>query len=763
LCCLAAAEAIADSEAAHEAVLKNFDPDTAGYYAMEIGFATLRLEQRLMSEKMDAFHVIISALALIASPRQLGLAVSAASTINNNELVVLRRVCHALIGTTDYQELEQVSDVEMTEDGARKNWAFGRKEWALNSVALALAKVGQHARARQVAAGIEDLGIRADALCGLAAILARAGEFALALEILETVEDTEAGMSWSKKAAIVILTRLAGQDWASRLLAVAESITNDDARAQALVAVALVFADSGDREGLRRVVNDVQVIEYEHLRAEALGAVAQALARAGDLEMLRHCLLAVRGIVEPWSRVVYLVGVCLGLGRMEDLDGLNRALTLAVEIDEQARSTALRGIARAMAQAGDKAGIKRVFAATQAIQDERERAIVLGGPRLVLTYQDTDLIHEMYVSDQARVGVASALAELGDFDCIQQAFDFVSSMEDTDSRTEGLTGVIIAMAKTGNSDLLSRALALIESEGLSEGFISSMTEAMASRRDANGLQRILTVAEETEDPYLRAQALTCLAKAYSALSDVQGLEKTLSLAEAYTYEAAKADAVAGVALALAQGKDKDVVRLRRVLAAAASVSYEPPRSEALCNVANAAALAGEQQLAAEAAQRAITVAKEYNGEGIEQAQVSAVRILSRTPDKKMLGLALSMANVITRANEKRDALTIVADAMDQVGDRDGLKELLLFTERIPEEWVYVNVLRSVAAALDRIGEGDLALSAWARAFARIKLADRPQVFDALGQGASLIAAVDRGQTLWSTYEGVTEVEAWWGT
>jgi hypothetical protein len=48
---LIAAESMADPTAAHAAIAKFYDAETAGYYAMDIGFATMRLEGRLRSEK----------------------------------------------------------------------------------------------------------------------------------------------------------------------------------------------------------------------------------------------------------------------------------------------------------------------------------------------------------------------------------------------------------------------------------------------------------------------------------------------------------------------------------------------------------------------------------------------------------------------------------------------------------------------------------------------------------------------------------------
>jgi hypothetical protein len=197
-----------------------------------------------------------------------------------------------------------------------------------------------------------------------------------------------------------------------------------------------------------------------------------------------------------------------------------------------------------------------------------------------------------------------------------------------------------------------------------------------------------TIAEgEHRVPGLGARADT-LEWAYGSAdrqrsAPVRDVEGALRRAEAYTYEAAKADAVARVAPVL--GERKDVARLRRAYDAAASVWYEPPRVQALCSVAAALARAGEERMAAETVKAAIGVVAAYKGtDGISQSQVFGTRILSGVPSKAALRLALSMATAIESAYYRVDALIIVAGAMLRERDSEGLRELLAVAEAIPD-------------------------------------------------------------------------------
>jgi hypothetical protein len=44
---------------------------------------------------------------------------------------------------------------------------------------------------------------------------------------------------------------------------------------------------------------------------------------------------------------------------------------------------------------------------------------------------------------------------------------------------------------------------------------------------------------------------------------------------------------------------------------------------------------------------------------------------------------------------------------------------------------------------------------------KTEFTDRQVVFTALGSGASFIAYMDKGKTLWKIYEVIKEVDGWW--
>ena len=70
-------------------------------------------------------------------------------------------------------------------------------------------------------------------------------------------------------------------------------------------------------------------------------------------------------------------------------------------------------------------------------------------------------------------------------------------------------------------------------------------------------------------------------------------------------------------------------------------------------------------------------------------------------------------------------------------------------------------LGTVAEALARAGQAERALLALRAAFAMARSAGRDSVFDVLGSGAVMLAAIDQGLTLWRVYGAMEDVESWW--
>ncbi|HBY94464.1 MAG TPA: hypothetical protein DEP84_10970 [Chloroflexi bacterium] len=71
-------------------------------------------------------------------------------------------------------------------------------------------------------------------------------------------------------------------------------------------------------------------------------------------------------------------------------------------------------------------------------------------------------------------------------------------------------------------------------------------------------------------------------------------------------------------------------------------------------------------------------------------------------------------------------------------------------------------MTSVARALAVVGQGEEARRILPRTFLMAVVAARENVLQVLRAGAALIAAIDRGETLWRVGQGVIAVEGWLG-
>jgi len=125
--------------------------------------------------------------------------------------------------------------------------------------------------------------------------------------------------------------------------------------------------------------------------------------------------------------------------------------------------------------------------------------------------------------------------------------------------------------------------------------------------------------------------------------------------------------------------------------------------------------------------------------------------------------ALAAAEAIgdARAGDRVKALSGVARALAGAGEQEKSTEVarraLAAAEVIGDAWAKAEALCAMAQPMAQAGQGLLG-----DAFTTARLAGRESVFNTLEHGATALAALDRGQTLWRIYEAVMEVESWWG-
>jgi hypothetical protein len=120
--------------------------------------------------------------------------------------------------------------------------------------------------------------------------------------------------------------------------------------------------------------------------------------------------------------------------------------------------------------------------------------------------------------------------------------------------------------------------------------------------------------------------------------------------------------------------------------------------------------------------------------------------------------ALEAVEVLERAPYRAEALRAVAGGLAAGGWPDRAVEV---AHGITDEGERVGALRDVVQALDEIRNVEGALAVWQMALQEARWVGCAEVFQVVAIGASLLAHLDEGRTLWGVFEAVREVEGWW--
>jgi hypothetical protein len=93
--------------------------------------------------------------------------------------------------------------------------------------------------------------------------------------------------------------------------------------------------------------------------------------------------------------------------------------------------------------------------------------------------------------------------------------------------------------------------------------------------------------------------------------------------------------------------------------------------------------------------------------------------------------------------------------------RDFLERALAVAEVKTDDERRAEALSGVAQVLAQSGGQEEALSVLRHAFAAARVAGRQSLFSVLRSGASTLAIMDRGESLWEIRKAVEEVNGWW--
>jgi tetratricopeptide (TPR) repeat protein len=390
------------------------------------------------------------------------------------------------------------------------------QERAFTAVMDALTATSDHARARTVATSIPDPYWTALALATSANVLAdgddreQASRLAdLAYAAATTVSDRDARAD----ALTTLASAFAASGEYDRAQAVATSITNPSAQARALTALVRTLGADGHKP-LRQVVELAQTaatrIRSPKAQAEALIPLVETLAAVGDhkraTKLARLAHAAATGIANPRTQAQVLADLVPALVAAGEYE-LAQATAISIG-DAYSKRKALTDLAKAFAAAHE---YDRAYVATTSITAPRARS-------------------------EAMTGLVEALAATTSRPKHERAQAAATAITDPYWKARAVTAATRAFTADGDRErarqlaelALATAASVIRLDERAQ-VLASLTEVLAT---AGEYERALTAATKITGPNGQAEALTAVATAAARKGDIR--QSRLALTQAWT-------------------------------------------------------------------------------------------------------------------------------------------------------------------------------------------------------------------------------------
>ena len=362
------------------------------------------------------------------------------------------------------------------------------------------------------------------------------------------------------------------------------------------------------------------------------------------------------------------------------------ALLAARNIDHaDSRAVALRGIAEALAEAGDAQSARDTFAVALSVARSIDGAI-------------------------GRVWALGdiAQAEAGDMD---GAFATARSIGDAYHRVGTLRGIAVAQAGAGDMDGAFATARSIDNAADRASAFRGIAVAQAGAGDMDGA---FATARSIDDAGIRAWAFRGIAVAQAGAGDAQSARDTfavaLSVARSIDNAADRASAFRGIAVAQAEAGDMD-----GAFATAQSIGDAYHRVGALHGIAETRAEAGYKQtalktfatarFAVQNIHSAYLRAKTLSSIATGQAKAGSIQLARDT-----FAAALSAARSIDHAGNRARALRGIAEAQAGAGDMDGA---FATARNIDDAGIRAWAFRGIAVAQAEAGDAQSARDTFA--------------------------------------------------
>jgi Trypsin-like peptidase domain len=342
-------------------------------------------------------------------------------------------------------------------------------------------------------------------------------------------------------------------------------------------------------------------------------ALIGSLARAGDVERAEGLLTALGHPSTGTRAVTDLVEVVAASGNVEHAEALARTL------DEPERGKMLRRLVPAMARAGD----------TQSAE-----ALARGLPK---------------GKSLALAELVEVLADQGD---IERAETVTATIKGT-HRTIALRPLACAVARSGD---LPRAVTLANKIASDVDRLKSLVELVKVAAEVGDLDSAEALADTIGDDWLRSSALAALTLQVARTGD---LERAEALTTKITADVYLSEALTGIVPLLARTDE-----IERAEALIPSISDDHYRSSAVAELVQIVAESGDIN-------RAESQARMGTGEARDNALAALVGVVARTDVDR----AEALAGDIVDEAERDTALTTLLTTVAGTGDLDRAQRL----------------------------------------------------------------------------------------
>jgi tetratricopeptide (TPR) repeat protein len=519
-----------------------------------------------------------------------------------------------------------------------------------------------------------------------------------------------------------------------------------------------------------------------------LATAARILATAGEIafarELAKDTVHAIRTEVPSYRQAALLstwAGALADGGLHDEAQVAGRhALAAAKRVEGQSAVGALRVAAEALDALGDEAALEELFRGADAGADSLMVALAAGFAHIGRTDRALaalERIENDISRSEATPSVARGLAAASN---VETALSVAAAAPAQWGKTRALAGVAEELLSSGElaeaAKTADRAIRESERPDWDDNRTIDLLAKIASAlRDVGAHERGLAVVDRMLELVRslpsgkRIPATTSLAA--TALASSGRVDEALELAEFPDIPALEATTLSAIGEAAHHAGRSDVAgpTANRVRAFAEATGSTGASLEVLIAFSRLLAVTGQT---AEAE-------KVIYGEAVPL-------ILSADPSAVWPGPAdPALAVALELMGHHNDAVAFARRGLDAWSippvhwyRREPLAQALSLLPRDEAEgWVHGlsekagkiesdgdehEVFATLAVAWYCVGRSTEAVAALRAAVRDARLTGfRQRLFEVLGDGSSIVASVDAGQTLWETYEALVDIDGWW--